>query len=65
MTTEQQNQCTYAFESPKFKKKLFYNPPGPPALEAMILTNEIALNERPEPSHPKHTNIRKGEREAI
>ena len=63
--TEQQNHCTSAFESPKFKKQSRYNPPGPPALEAMILTNEIALNNRPEPKHPHHTNISRGERLAI
>jgi len=62
---EQQNHCTHAFESPKFKKKSKYNPPGPPALEAMILTNEIALNNRPEPRHPKLANISRGERLAI
>ena len=65
LTTEQQNHCTYAFESNKFKNKSSYNPPGPPALEAMILTNEIALNKRPEPRHPKLTNISKAERQAI
>jgi len=65
LTTEQQNHCTYAFESSKFKKKSTFNPPGPPAMEAMILTNEIALNKRPEPKHPKLTNISKGERKAI
>ena len=26
LTTEQQNHCTYAFESNKFKKKSSYNP---------------------------------------
>ena len=65
LTTEQQNHCTYAFESSKFKKKSTFNPPGPPALEAMILTNEIALNKRPEPKHPKLTNISREERKAI
>ena len=65
LTNEQQNHCTYAFESNKFKIKSSYNPPGPPALEAMILTNEIALNKRPEPRHPKLTNISKSERQAI
>ena len=33
LTTEQQNHCTYAFESSKFKKRSAYNPPGPPALK--------------------------------
>ena len=65
MTTEQQNHCTFAFESVKFKKQSTYNPPGPPALEAMILTNELSLNNRPESKHPKLTNISRGERLAI
>ena len=65
LTTEQQNHCTYAFESSRFKKKSSYNPPGPPALEAMILTNEICFNNCPEPKHPKLTNISRGERLAI
>ena len=65
LTTEQQNHSSYAFESPKFKKKSSYNPPGPPALEAMILTNKIALHKRPEQKLPKLTNISRGERLAI
>ena len=64
-TQEEQNHSTYAFENKKFKKKSTYNPQGPPALEAMILTNEIALNKRPEPKHPKLSNISRAERQAI
>ena len=65
LTNEQQNHSSYAFESKKFKKRSSYNPPGPPALEAMILANEIALNKRPEAKHPKLTNISRAERKAI
>ena len=54
-----------SFESSKFRKPSSYNPPGPPVLEAMILTNEIALNNRPEPKHPKLSNINRGGRWAI
>ena len=43
-TEEQNNHSIYAFESHKFKPKSSYNPQGPPALEAMIITNEMALN---------------------
>ena len=65
LTMEQQNHCSYAFESNKFKNKSTYNPVGPPALEAMVLTNEIALNKRPEAKHPTLTNISRAERKAI
>jgi len=65
MTREEQNHSTYAFENRKFKKKSTYNPRGPPALEAMILTNEISLNKRPEAKHPKLANISRAERMAI
>jgi len=64
-TDEQNNHCTHAFESHKFRPKSTYNPVGPPAMEAMILTNEIGLNNRPEPIHPKLTNISREERRAI
>ena len=64
-TDEENNHCTEAFESHKFRPKSTYNPTGPPAMEAMILTNEIGLNNRPEPIHPKLTNISREERRAI
>ena len=65
LTKEQQNHSTYAFESQQFRNKSTYIPIGPPALEAMVFTNEIALNKRPEAKHPPLTNISRGERKAI
>lgn len=65
LTPEENNHCTRPFESNKLKNKSTYNPPGPPALEAMIFTNEVTLNKRPEAKHPKLTNISREERMAI
>jgi hypothetical protein len=53
------------FKHRKFKLQSFYNPRGPPALEAMILNNELDFNKRPVQAPPRKKNLTPGEFKAI
>ena len=45
-TEEQNNHSSVAFAHRKFKAASRCNPPGPPCLEAMIISNERDFNKR-------------------
>ena len=54
-----------AFYNQKFKCPSTFNPVGAPNLEAMILSNENALNNRPTYKPPRRNNLSPGERRAL
>ena len=53
------------FSHRKFKLKSMFNPVGPPPLEAMILSNEHALNTRAPYRRSYHNNLTPGEHKAL
>ena len=58
-------ECEEPFAHRKFRLKSRFNPTGPPALEAMIMSNEHAFNRRPCTPPPLTFNLTEGERKAI